>query len=221
MSVRSMPLRKILQLMYADSSLRTKKLRDDIRNELGRERGDRVGGPDFYSPFWRSAKDHVFGLVDLHDAVNGHIAANQARRNLYPMLRDGFLLWWNDRRRWTNRPFTEAPLVKGVYVNDSLGVTAKIGGVMCVKDGDSEDHYIYPYFPKAPVLSEEAARVGLWVMSQTFPAIDTDQLRILDVMRGDNHSLEISPLKGNEKAIFEERFSFLIREWERLKAEYD
>lgn len=221
MSMHSMPLRKILQLMYAAPNLRTAKLREDIRNDLGRERGEEVGGPDFYTLFWKSAKNHVFRSDDLHAAVDAHIALNSRRANLYPRLRDGFLTWWNERRRWTNQPFTETTTIKGHYVNARLGVTAKIGNVLCVRDGNAEDHFIYPYFPAEPTLTAEGARIGLWILQQAFPRVSQEELRILDVIRGMNYSLEMVPLRGDEQSIFEERVSWLIREWDRLRQEYD
>lgn len=216
-----MPLRKLLQLMGAAPNLRTSKLREDIRNDLARQRGDAIGGPDFFSPFWRSAKNHVFGFADLHAAVDEHIAANPARKNLYPQLRDGFLLWWNERRRWTNHPFTETELIKGNYFNAQLGVSAKIGNVLCVRDGSDEDHFIYPYFSEEPALNQELARIGLWVLLQAFPAVPSSELRILDVIRGINYSLESTPLVGDEQAIFESRIGWLISEWDRLRSDYD
>lgn len=221
MSIRSMPLRKFLQLMGAAPNLRTAKLREDIRNDLARQRGDETGGPDFFSPFWRSAKNHVFGFADLHTSVEEHIDANPARKNLYPRLRDGFLLWWNERRRWTNQPFTETGLIKGNYTNIQLGVTAKIGNVLCVRDGGAENHFIYPYFSADPALSEETARIGLWVLKQAFPAVSSNELRVLDVIRGINYSLESTPLRGDEQAVFEDRIGRLVGEWDRLRAEYD
>lgn len=216
-----MPLRKLLQLMYADQSLRTAKLREDIRNDIGRERGQDVGGPDFFTPFWRSAKDHVFGLGDLRAAVEEHIRANPRRQSLYPRLRDGFLLWWDERRRWTNQPFTETATIKGSYINLQLNIVARIGNVLCVRDGNDEDHFIYPYFSAQPALPDEAARVGLWVMSQAFPHVPSAELRILDVIRGINHSMESVPLHGDEQAIFEARVGWLVGEWDRLRLEYD
>ena len=221
MSLGRMPLRKLLQLMYANESLRISKLREDIRNDIGRESGQDVGGPDFFSPFWRSAKNHVFGLGDLSSAVEEHIRANPRRRNLYPRLRDGFLLWWNERRRWTNQPFTETQAIRGSYVNARLDVTARVDNVLCVRDGMNEDHFIYPYFSEQPVLPEQGARLGLWILSETFPHIPANELRVLDVIRGVNHSMESAPLRGDERSIFEGRMEALLSEWGRLRLEYD
>tara|TARA_R110000772_G_scaffold57351_12_gene129954 strand:+ start:747 stop:1412 length:666 start_codon:yes stop_codon:yes gene_type:complete len=221
MSIRSIPLRKLLQLMYADDRLRTSKLREDIRNEIARDSGESTGGPDFFSPFWRSAKDHVYGSDDLHDAVEQHVAGNFRRANLYPQLRDGFLLWWNERRRWTNEPFVPADVLKGLYTNNNLDITVKVNNILSVRDGNDEEHFLYPYFCLDPVMSAEAARIRLWIMRQIFPNTPEGDLRILDVIRGESYSLERVPIMGNEQGIFDARFQRLLNEWDRLRPEYD
>lgn len=221
MSLQSIPLRKLLLLLYAETPLRTSKLREDIRNEIARERGERTGGPDFHSPFWRSAKDHVFGNDDLHDAVERHIAANFRRTNLYPRLRDGFLLWWNERRRWTNQPFRERETIKGQKLFRPLDAIIKVDSVLAVQDGIGEDHFIYPYFSAEPRLSDEAARIGLHILCETFPKTPAEEIRLLDVIRGRNFSLETTPLQGNEEEVLTGRFRRLVSEWERLRDEYD
>jgi hypothetical protein len=220
MSIHSLPLRKLLQLMYAPPNLRTKKLREDIRNDIARDHGFDSGGPDFFSPFWRAAKDHVFGVADLHESVGQHIEINYRRRRLYRMLRNGFLLWWNERRRWTNEPFVPADTLKGTYSNEPLTLTVKVGNIMSVQDGNGENHFIYPYFSEEPILTDEAARVGLWIMRQIFPNVPAEDLRILDVIRGENFSFETVPLQGNELEILTARFGFLSGEWNRLREEY-
>ncbi|WP_417611263.1 hypothetical protein [Parasphingorhabdus sp.] len=221
MSIRNIPLRKLLQLMYADDRLRTSKLREDIRNTIARDSGIESGGPDFYSPFWYSAKNHVFGTNDLHTDVEEHIATNYRRARLYPRLRDGFLLWWNERRRWTNEPFVPADALSGVYPNEALDVTVKVNNILSVRDGTEEEHFMYPYFCPEPVLSLEAARIGLWIMRNTFPNVPEDDLRILDVIRGENYSIGRVQMLGDEQRIFEARFQWLLNEWDRLRLEYD
>jgi hypothetical protein len=220
MAINRLPLRKLLQLMYAPPNLRTRKLREDIRNEIAKGEGIDLGGPDFFSPFWRSAKDHVFGVADLHDAVDQHIAINYRRRRLYRMLREGFLLWWNERRRWTNEPFVPADTLKGTFTNERLDLAVKVGNIMSVQDGNGENHFIYPYFSESPALTSEVARVGLWIMNQVFPNVPEADLRILDVIRGENFSLESAPIQGDELDILTTRFRFLSSEWDRLRDEY-
>jgi hypothetical protein len=207
--------------MYSEGALRTSFLRADIRDDLAREGGAAGGGGDFYGPFWKDAKDHVYGYTDLHDATAARIDANFRRRNLYPRLRDGFLLWWNDRRRWTNAPF-EPIAPPGLYFPvPRLGVTVKIGGILAVRDGRGSDHFVYPYWFDRPALSDEAARVGLWLLTLALPKTDPDELRILDILRGRNFALDRNALLGDESDLFARRYRAATAEWERLRAEYD
>ena len=100
MSMRRVHLRKLLKIIYLPEVPRRSALRADIREDRARAAdGGGGGGGDFYGPFWSDAKRHVFGVHDLHAATNGRIAGNCRRQNLYPQLRDGFLLWWDRRRR--------------------------------------------------------------------------------------------------------------------------
>lgn len=207
--------------MYAAPNLRIAKIREDIRTELGRERGEDLSGPDFYGPFWRSAKDHVFGIADLRDAVRAHIDANPRRANLYALLRDGFLTWWEERRRWTNEPFREANSLKGRYLFPRLNATVKVDSIMAVRDASEENHFIYPYFAPQPVLQQEPARLALWLVDAAIPALSIDELRVLDVIRGQTFSVDRTPLLGDEEQVFERRYAALLGEWDRLRREYD
>lgn len=210
-------LRKLLMLFYARSNLRRSKIREDIRAEL---ESDPSGGGDFYGPFWADAKNHVFGQVDLHEMVNERIESNDRRSRLYPQLRDGFFLWWNDRRRWTNEPFQPGQSLKASFNFPSLAATVKVDNVLSVRDGLNVEHIIYPYFSEEPILESEAACLGLWLLSQAFPEITSNTIRILDVIRGQSFSLERTPLIGNEGEKFEQMYSVLLQEREELRRGY-
>ena len=221
MSLRNIHLRKLLKIMYLPLNRRVSALRSDIREELARERGGDGAGGDFYSPFWSDAKRHVFFDADLNDATRGRIAANSGRSNLYPQLRDGFLLWWNDRRRWTNEPFRPAEPIKSSYGFPNLGATVKLANILCVRDARDTDHFVYPYWFPVPAIVDESARLGLWLLHQTFPAIDPTELRMLDVIKGATFSLDRTPLVGNEAQVFVTRYAALLHEWDTLREEYD
>lgn len=221
MSLQSIQLRKILKILYSEPNRRISALRSDIRTDISREAGDAGGGGDFYGPFWKDAKDHVFGLSDLHASVDGRITNNVNRRNLYPRLRDGFLTWWNERRRWTNEPFRQGGQVKGSFTFPSLGAVVKIDNVLSVQDGNGETHFVYPYFSPEPILQDEAARLGLWLLQQGLPDVPSAELRILDVIRGQTFSIDRFPLTGNEEQIFLRRYQAAIEEWNALRREYD
>jgi len=226
MSLQRIHLRKLLKIMYAEGVERVRFLRSDIREDMARERGgedggDGSGGGDFYAPFWRDAKDHVYGYADLHDATAARIVSNSGRRNLYPQLRDGFLVWWNERRRWTNAPFEPIAPPTMYFSVPSTDTTVKVGGILAVRDGRRDDHFIYPYWFPAPLISEEAGRVGLWVLAQALPRIDPGELRILDVIRGQSFALDRTPFVGDEHRLFIRRYTSAVADWNRLRAEYE
>ncbi len=220
MALDRVHLRKLLKLMFLPPVKRRSEIRKDIRDEIGRASGDSAGG-DFYVPFWSDAKAHAFGSIDLIDAVDARIAVNGRRDNLYPRLRDGFLLWWNERRRWTNLPFTPGRVLKARFRFPGLAATVKIDNILTVKDGLGVEHFVYPYFAPEPILSEEAARLGLWMLTAALPGVPSNEIRILDVIRGETYSLDRVPLLGNEEENFRRRYSQLLNERRSLESEYD
>lgn len=74
MALDRIPLRKLLKILFLPPKQRRSELRKDIRDEIHREASAEAGGGDFYAPFWADAKAHVFGTLDLRDAVNARIA---------------------------------------------------------------------------------------------------------------------------------------------------
>jgi hypothetical protein len=221
MSIRSIHLRKLLKILYSEPNRRVSALRADIREDIARDSGEFGGGGDFYGPFWFDAKSHVFERKDLTIAVEERIGANPGRARLYPLLRDGFLLWWDKRRRWTNRPFRQSDWIKSKFEIRELSALIKIDNLLSVRDSRDEDHYIYPYFAPEPVLRDEAARVGLWVISKSLPDLDLDAVRILDVIRGETFSTDKTELRGNEEDILMRRYKALIAECDGIRREYE
>ncbi|WP_067733141.1 hypothetical protein [Novosphingobium naphthalenivorans] len=221
MALNNIHLRKLLKILYLPANQRRSELRKDIRDERDRLAGGGAGGGDFYAPFWSDAKRHVFGRLDLLDAVDDRIAVNGRRDNLYPLLRDGFLTWWNERRRWTNEPFAPGRSLRSRFLFPALEATVKVDNILAVRDGLDTEHAIYPYFAPSPELSDEAARLGLWLLTQTFPEISPQEFRILDVIRGRTFSLDRHPLHGNEEVIFSRRYSQALNERAILEREYD
>jgi len=90
-----------------------------------------------------------------------------------------------------------------------------------VRDGLNAERVIYPYFAPEPVLSEEAARLGLWLLIQAFPAIPPEEFRILDVIRGQTFSIGTVELLGDEEENFRRRYSQALNERLALRAEYE
>ncbi len=221
MSLRLIHLRKLLKILYLDPQPRVTALRTDIREDIAREGGTPGAGGDFYGPFWRDAKDHVFGFSDLRDMTRVRIESNPARANLYPRLRDGFLLWWDERRRWTNEPFRQADSLKTRFPFPGLDATVKVANILAVRDARDEDHFVYPYWFPQPSLSDEAARIGLWLLREALPNVQPGELRILDVIRGQTFSIDRNPLAGDEEEIFRRRYHAALAQWDALRREYD
>jgi hypothetical protein len=220
MSFETIHLRKLLKVLYLDRGAQISELRSDIRSEIARDAGAGGEGGDFHGPFWSDAKDHVFHRSDLRDTVRARIESNPARARLYPQLRDGFLLWWEERRRWTNEPFQPIDSPRARYLFQDLGATVKVENLLAVRDARGADRLIYPYFSEEPPLSEEGARIGLWLMSAALPAYRSERLRILDVMRGRSFSTDRVPLQGDEERIFRERYGRLLEQWRKLWDDY-
>jgi hypothetical protein len=97
----------------------------------------------------------------------------------------------------------------------------KVDNILSARDGRGEEHYVYPYFSENPILEEEAARLGLWLLGRALPAVPHEEIRILDVIRGEPFSIDRYPLAGNEEDNFRDRYVALLEEWEALRAEYD
>lgn len=220
MAIENIGLYKLLRLMYLTGAPRRRELRQDIRND--RTRGTK-GAPeprDFYVPFWAAAKHHTTGGTDLHESVDDLISRNYVnRRNLYPLLRDGFLLWWDERRRWTNEPFTPGTSLKKTLKFEELNAEVRINNILSVRDGQGVEHFIYPYFAQEPILTEEAARIGLWVLGKAFPEIPHEELRLLDVMRGQTYSVDRNPMQGNEAELFKRNYIQLISDRDALSGD--
>ncbi len=220
MALDNIHLRKLLKILFLDAAPRRSALRGDIREEIAREAGETGSGGDFYGPFWFDAKCHVFGTADLHTCVEERIAANGGRANLYPLLRDGFLVWWNERRRWTNEPFRLGQALKTNFQFPGVDANVKVDSILSVRDGQDVEHFVYPYFAPTPALSDEAARWGLWLLQRALPTVHPNELRILDVIRGRTFSIDRHPLHGDEEERFRVRYEQVLQERASLREEY-
>jgi hypothetical protein len=220
MSIKSISLRKLIKILFLPANRRVSEIRKDIREEISRNQGSTGGGGDFYAPFWSDAKNHVFGFSDLHASVADRIASNDRRGNLYPRLRDGFLLWWDQRRRWTNEPFRQAQSLRARFPFPGIAAIVKIDSILSVKDARNADRYIYPYFAPEPELTDEAARLSLWLLCNALPNVPVGELHVFDVIRGQTFSIDSHPLRGNEEQVFKRRYEALIVEWDTLRKGY-
>lgn len=221
MTLSSLHLSKALKLCYADSALLTKMLRQDIRQDIKKAKAAKSSGGDFYAPFWHDAKLHASGSGNILELTNARIATHEKRKKLYPLLSAGFIDWWDNKRRWTNKTLTfEKVHAKSRFEIAELGTTIKIEGALGLKIGDDESRVIYPYFAKEPILNEEAAKIGLWVLTSALSIVSADEIRILDVFRGKSYSLQDLELSGNEEPIFTQKFLKIAKYRQQLLQEY-
>jgi hypothetical protein len=221
MSVLDIPLRKILQLFYANEALRRSILKDDIRLDRRKEAGGtRSQGGDFYLPFWADVKKHTSGDGDLAQLTSDRIASNGNFKRLYPLLKDGVLELLSAKLRWSNEPVEIVPhSVHGNLQIEEIGATVRIRDALHARVREKYTRVVYPYFSEKPALPKEGGRLGLWVMQQALTNLGPNDMRIIDPLRRTFFSPETTPLKGNEKAVFLDKYRSLISEWERLKLE--
>jgi hypothetical protein len=220
-SLQKIHLRKCLQLLYSPDRSRKSLLRRSIRAELAKDNAAISNGGDFHAPFWTDAKRHVAGLEDLDSQSNVRIQSNNGRARLYPELTKRFLEWWNEKRRWRNEPFRFLPgSVKSQLQVPELGIFIKVENTLALAIGDHSNRIIYPYFSEHPALSEEAVRIGLWLLSEALPEYDSDDLRILDVLRSASHGKSDVPFKGDERDLFLRNYAQVLAEWSALREEY-
>lgn len=220
MSLKKINLRKLLTLMFAPAPQAISILRADIRDNIRKDLGVVGGGGDFHAPFWHDAKAHVNGERDLHFSVAARIGTHKGRARLYPFLRDGFLDWWDHKRRWTNEPSTSELLaVKGALDFQKLGVV-KIENLLAMSIGHSRNRIIYPYFSEVPTLNADGARLGLWALARALPEYPLDEFRILDVIRGQSFAASDLTFKGDEEGDFIRRYQEINSIWEALLKEY-
>jgi len=212
MSLQNISLNKILKIMYLPENKCKTELRGDIRFEINKENGLANGGGDFYAPFWSDAKRYVAGEINLNDQMQIRIGKNSGRTNLYPKLATGFLTWWLEKRRWSNQSFDFIEnSIKGSVAFNKLDSKVRVENLLALKIGDDSHRLIYPYFAKEPSLSDEAARLALWLMQEAIPDYPIADMRILDIFRAKSFSVADFSLRGIERQIFEERYGYLER----------
>lgn len=214
MALDRIHLRKLLKLFLLKDSVRSTAIRADAREVMKkRDEGPSPGG-DFHVPFWRDAKDHAAGRGDLIEATEAQIEKNWRRKKLYPRLRDGFLSWWNEKRRWINEAIVELPqTIKSSHGFVDIDGIVKVENLLSLQVGDDRRRYVYPYFSDRPALTPESGRLGLWLMSKALPQLALEDMRILDVIRGETYSVDKYPLNGDEEEQFTLRYRRILREW--------
>jgi hypothetical protein len=221
MSVLDIPLRKALQLFYANEPLRRSVLKEDIR--LDRKKaagGTRSQGGDFYLPFWSDVKKHISGDGELTQMTVERVASNSNFKRLYPLLKDGVLELLSAKLRWSNEPVEIIPQsVHGNLQIEELGAVVRVRDALHARVREKYTRVVYSYFSEEPALSEEAGRLGLWAMQKALPNLDPNDMRLIDPLRRAFFSPVTTPLRGDEEPVFIDRYKSLTSEWENLRRE--
>jgi hypothetical protein len=222
MAPKTINLNKLLKLFELQDQPLISALRAELRTERDKLLGYQAGGGDFHAPFWFDAKLYVQGLADLGDMAIMRIQASKQRLRLYPLLRDGFLTWFDGVRRSTNQRVSWAEAsAHNHYLFPELDLTVKVDNLLSLRIGDERFRLVYPYFSERPTLSERWARVGLWVMTEALPQYSITDMEIVDVLRGRGFRGSRLFLKGDEEALFTQRYAQLAAQLDSLRLEYD
>jgi hypothetical protein len=221
MTISKIPLRTLLAYFGLPPDRRLAAVRADARAEVRKAGRPASNGGDFHSCFWADAKAHAAGNGDLVQMTSARVSDLAARTRLYPLLADGFLEWWNEKRRWVNEEIQVLPQpVKAPYSFFEIDGTVKVDNILALSIGGDRQRLIYPYFAERPELREDVARMGLWLMGQALPDRKIEDLRILDVLRGNIFSVDRTPLVGNEGAQFVERYARMLTDWRRFISDF-
>lgn len=225
MALQIITLRKLLRFFYATNPQRISLLREDIRNDIKKaSRGDgedESGGGNFHVPFWSDAKDHAAGLLDLNQQTPIRIEENYRRKRLYPLLTAGFLRWWAELRRRINEPIRIIrDSFSARFALSEVKSVVRVENLLAIRVGEDSDRVIYPYFADETLLTEEGARLSIWLISEAFKRRGIDEIQILDVIRGISYSSKSIHMVGDERKLFVRKYRALIKEWEKLREEY-
>lgn len=217
MSIHNIQLNTLLFCFYAKETKSRSKIRDDVVKTIEKEQGNESnGGMDFHGPFWSDVKAYLRDEIDLQDQLVQRALENRYRKRLYPLLGEKFLEWWSEKKRWNNEGYSlEDSPATGRFSDTELNAVVRVNNILALKIGNQPTRYFYPYFSEEPALSEEAARIGLWVMKQALNVPET-QLRILDVLRAKSYSLRKVPLQGNEENLFRTKYKAVLKRWDDL-----
>lgn len=222
MSFELIGLGKFLRVISAAEGPLVSIIRDDIRRDIANEEGSALSsGGDFYGPFWADAKSYLAGRIDLERATAERIASNEVSRGrLYPLLLSGFMQWWSERRRLRNEPFEVIQESRrGRHNQRGLGII-KVENTLSIRVGDDGSRIVYPYFCEDPLLSEEAARIGLWIIGQCISGINVQDIRIVDVFRGASFATYNCELRGDEESLFIAHYERILNRWREIRDQY-
>jgi hypothetical protein len=221
MTPKSINLNKLLKLFELQDQPLVSALRAELRAERDKMLGYQAGGGDFHAPFWFDSKLYVQGLADLGEMTTMRVQSSKQRQRLYPLLRDGFLRWFDGVRRSTNQRVSwDEANAHNHYLFPELDLTVKVDNLLSLRFGEESFRLVYPYFSERPILSERWARVGLWVMTEALAQYSITDMEIVDVLRGRGFRGSQVFLKGDEEALFNERYEEIAALMDELRPEY-
>lgn len=228
MPINTARLSKIIKIAYASDKDSRKEINDDVATTIRKENASdaKANGPsgDFHSVIWAAFKGYIFEenpIESFSDLVKEMIEGserrkgNKGRRRLYPLLGQGLINWGTKKRRWMNEDIKRIKAPTGSITVRGLEVEFSVNNLLALEIVGKGHRYIYPYFPEEPALTEEAARVALWQMHKALPFLKSEELRILDVIRGESFSILEHPLHGNEQELFEANVKSIIQRWDK------
>lgn len=103
--------------------------------------------------------------------------------------------------------------MKSTFGFADIGGVVKVENLLSLQIGNERFRYVYPYFSERPALTPEYAQLGLWLMSKAVSEHRIEDMRILDVIRGEAYSIDKYSLSGNEEAVFTDRYRVILSEW--------
>lgn len=219
MALNNVSLNKLLKMLPRPLGARkTIIVRDASDAVLKEKKVQNEDGGDFYASFWCDAKKFLLRGEDLRQLVSERIRRNPPKLRLYPMLRDGFLRWYEVQFGETDSADRdEIANAFGKCTSLTPSGDVRVHGILAWKEPDGSRHLVYPYFDKDFSLGPRAARLGRWTMASALPKYDAESMTILDVLRGAAYGNDNCPLLGNEEQVLSERYEGYLREWEAQK----
>ena len=136
------------------------------------------------------------------------------------MSRNLGAIQWDDEQRGTNElilPLEES--VHARYNLEDFNITVKVDNLLSLQIGQDRHRIIYAYFRDTPILPPRWIRVGLWPMQTALSDFEIEDMRILDVQRGNAYSVLNCPLNGDEEALLLARCHELMTLWTQLQVE--
>lgn len=218
MPMDKLSLMRCIELFQLPLEHRLRKIKQDARKSLVKELpGDKdEGGGDFYSEFWKDAKEKVANDdFDIVRSTYERISKSKSKRRLYPILLNGFVRGWDSIR--------ERLEIKG-RISVIRGITTEIEGssttdsvvvknTLSLRTEDKRLHIIYPYFSKDVALGIRHACMAIAAMQEGFEKKSPDNIVIFDVLRGTVFFDKESDLPPGGAAALIERYDGVMREW--------